>query len=224
MTWRRTPAGLASGPTRFMRVGTPSSRRTGETCRIAGCIAGANMNTIPASARTRAMTGTGASSGMPSASSRSALPQREVYERLPCLATRTPAPAATNAATVEMLNVVTTPPPVPHVSTSSSGRSAGSGTITRRSARTAPVSSDDVSPRARMPMSNAPIWADVASPDITASNASPATPSARDSPSAMVRSAPARPPSGTPGGGAVTRRATCASGGPPDAHGVRPAR
>ena len=42
-------------------------------------------------------------------------------ERLPCFATRTPAPAARSAAAVEMLNVVTAPPPVPQVSTSSSG-------------------------------------------------------------------------------------------------------
>ena len=32
----RTPAGFASGPSRFMIVVTPSSRRTGPTCRIAG--------------------------------------------------------------------------------------------------------------------------------------------------------------------------------------------
>jgi hypothetical protein len=44
-----------------------------------------------------------------SASRMSALPQRELNERLPCLAMRTPAPAATNAAAVEMLNVVRGP-------------------------------------------------------------------------------------------------------------------
>ena len=41
----------------------------------------------------------------PSASSRSADPQRLVAERLPCLATRQPAPAATKAAVVETLKV-----------------------------------------------------------------------------------------------------------------------
>ena len=53
----------------------------------------------------------------PSASSTSALPLREVNDRLPCFAIVTPAPAATNAAAVEILNVVTVPPPVPAVST-----------------------------------------------------------------------------------------------------------
>ena len=53
----------------------------------------------------------------PSASSTSALPLREVNDRLPCFAIGTPAPAATNAAAVEILNVVTVPPPVPAVST-----------------------------------------------------------------------------------------------------------
>ena len=46
----------------------------------------------------------------PSASSRSAEPDRLVAERLPCLATRQPAPAATNAAVVETLKVGAPPP------------------------------------------------------------------------------------------------------------------
>ena len=32
----------------FITVGMPSSRRIGPTCRMAGCISGANMNTMPA--------------------------------------------------------------------------------------------------------------------------------------------------------------------------------
>ncbi len=65
----------------------------------------------------------GTSSEIPSASSTSAEPHLDEIERLPCLATCTPAPAATNAAAVEMLNVPEASPPVPHVSTSnSSGR------------------------------------------------------------------------------------------------------
>ena len=52
----------------------------------------------------------------PSASNRSALPQRLETERLPCLATRTPHAASTSAATVETLNVCARSPPVPHVS------------------------------------------------------------------------------------------------------------
>src|SRR3990172_4197175 len=49
----------------------------------------------------------------PSASSTSALPQREVIARLPCLATRAPAPAAMNAAQVLTLNEPLSSPPVP---------------------------------------------------------------------------------------------------------------
>src|SRR5256885_7302789 len=53
----------------------------------------------------------------PSASSTSAEPHLDVNDRLPCLATTAPAPAATNAAAVEILKVETAPPPVPQVST-----------------------------------------------------------------------------------------------------------
>jgi hypothetical protein len=53
----------------------------------------------------------------PSASSTSALPDFDDTERPPCFATRAPAPAATNAAVVEMLNVCDLSPPVPQVST-----------------------------------------------------------------------------------------------------------
>ena len=55
----------------------------------------------------------------PSASSTSAEPTRPVAERLPCLATAQPAPAAISAAVVETLKVGR-PPPVPAVSTRSS--------------------------------------------------------------------------------------------------------
>ena len=44
------------------------------------------------------------------------LPHWLVMARLPCLATRTPAPAATSAATVEMLKASLPLPPVPQVS------------------------------------------------------------------------------------------------------------
>ena len=49
-----------------------------------------------------------------------ASPQREDTARLPCFATVTPAPATTNAAVVEMLNVCRPSPPVPQVSTNTS--------------------------------------------------------------------------------------------------------
>src|SRR5439155_1669797 len=102
----------------------------------------------------------------PSASSTSAEPHREVNERLPCFATEAPAPAATNAAAVEMLKVETVPPPVPQVSTRWSP-AASTGIITARSARAAPATSSAVSPLTRRPMSRAAICAGVASPRIT---------------------------------------------------------
>jgi len=46
----------------------------------------------------------------------SALPDMPDIERLPCLATFPPAPAMTNDADVEMLNVLSLSPPVPHTS------------------------------------------------------------------------------------------------------------
>ena len=55
----------------------------------------------------------GRSMRMPSPSSKSALPHLLEIDRLPCLATRTPAPATTNAAMVEMLKVSGPSPPVP---------------------------------------------------------------------------------------------------------------
>ncbi len=54
----------------------------------------------------------------PSVSRRSAEPQADVADRLPCLATRAPAPAATKAARVETLMLHDRSPPVPQVSSS----------------------------------------------------------------------------------------------------------
>ena len=56
----------------------------------------------------------------PRASITSAEPHLELRLRLPCLATRTPAPATTNAVAVEILKVPRASPPVPQVSTSAS--------------------------------------------------------------------------------------------------------
>ena len=56
----------------------------------------------------------------PRASRMSALPHWLDNDRLPCLATFTPAPATTKAATVEILNVQAPSPPVPQVSSSGS--------------------------------------------------------------------------------------------------------
>ena len=104
----------------------------------------------------------------PSSSSTSADPHADDAARLPCLATRTPAPATTSAATVEMLNVCERSPPVPQVSTS--GPAAASGCDrrparrTRSIVRTSAASSAGVSPLARSATANAAICASVASP------------------------------------------------------------
>ena len=100
----------------------------------------------------------------PSASSTSAEPDRVVAERLPCLATRQPAPAAISAAAVEMLNVVG-PPPVPAVSTRPS-RETSTGAARPRIVRARPVISATVSPFARSATRNAAIWTSPARPSM----------------------------------------------------------
>ena len=83
----------------------------------------------------------------PIASSRSALPHWLEIDRLPCLATRTPAPATTNAATVEILKVPLRSPPVPQVSSSGAPfNPTFTGTAIARMARANPASSSTVSP------------------------------------------------------------------------------
>ena len=100
----------------------------------------------------------------PSASSRSAEPQRLVAERLPCLATAQPAPAAISAAVVETLKVVG-PPPVPAVSTSGS-RSTSTSAARLRIVRASPTSSGTVSPFVRNAIKNAPVWTSPARPSM----------------------------------------------------------
>ena len=73
---------------------------------------------MPTSRMARAVASGGRAIRIPHASSRSALPHWLEIERLPCFATCTPAPATTNAAMVEMLNVLQPSPPVPQVSSS----------------------------------------------------------------------------------------------------------
>ena len=77
---------------------------------------GAKRKVMPTSARHASALSGLSSIATPSACRRSALPQRLDMARLPCLATGTPAPATTNAAVVEILNVWEPSPPVPHVS------------------------------------------------------------------------------------------------------------
>jgi hypothetical protein len=61
-----------------MIVGTPSSRRTGPTCRMAGWKPGAKRNTSPAWRSTAAAAAALSSMLTPRASSTSADPEREV--------------------------------------------------------------------------------------------------------------------------------------------------
>ncbi len=100
----------------------------------------------------------------PSASSRSAEPHLLVLERLPCLATAQPAPAATSAAAVETLKVEG-PPPVPAVSTRSA-RPLETGAASERIVRASPTSSGTVSPLARSAIRKAPVWTGSARPSM----------------------------------------------------------
>ena len=163
ITWRVAPAGFVSGPRKLKTVRTASALRTGTTCRIAWWWSGANMKPKPAPSMQSATCSGPRSIRAPSASSTSAEPQRLVAERLPCLATRQPAPAATSAAVVDTLKVGR-PPPVPAVSTRPSP--ASTGTASSRIARASPVISSTVSPLVRRAIRNAAVWASEASPDM----------------------------------------------------------
>src|SRR6201987_3483674 len=167
--WRRTPAGLDSGPSRLKIVRVPSSTRVAATFFIAGWCAGANMKPMPASAMQCPI-----ASGVrliltPSAVSTSAAPEREDNARLPCLATGTPAPATISAAQVEILNEPEASPPAPTTSMASGG--ACTRSILARMTLTAPVISSTLSPRTRNAINSPPICDGVASPDIICSNA-----------------------------------------------------
>ncbi len=107
---------------------------------------------------------------MPRCSSRSAVPHSDDAARLPCLTTRTPAPATTIAAMVEMFTVCARSPPVPTTSTAS--RACAAPSTEPRSTRaaapsiasTSPAISPAVSPLARSATMNAAIWTGVALP------------------------------------------------------------
>jgi len=98
----------------------------------------------------------------PSASSTSADPERLVAERFPCFATGQPAPAAINAAVVEMLKVVG-PPPVPAVSTRP-GLSISTWAASCRIVRARPTNSETVSPFARNETRKAAVCTSLARP------------------------------------------------------------
>src|SRR3954452_11620836 len=159
---RVAPAGLVSGPRKLKIVRTASSLRTGMTKRVAPWCAGANMNPKPTSEMQRATAVGWRSMRTPSASSRSAEPDSPVAERLPCLATAQPAPAAISAAVVETLKVGR-PPPVPAVSMRSP-RLVATGVASRRIVVARPTSSSMVSPLVRSAISTAAISASEALP------------------------------------------------------------
>ena len=96
----------------------PSSCRAAITWRMAGWWLGAKRNAIPICSIILACVSGPTDRFTPSAERTSAEPHVLLTLRFPCLTTGIPAPAATNAAAVLILNVCVPSPPVPQVSTS----------------------------------------------------------------------------------------------------------
>src|SRR5213596_443763 len=152
---------------------------------------------MPTSSMQRVILSGGSSRLMPSVSTTSAEPHSEDTERLPCLATRRPVPATTNAVAVDTLKVPVASPPVPHVSMSisrsvpvraavSSPRVGTRATFSRITCAK-PMSSSMVSPFIRSAVRNAAIWALVAAPDMIASIAAAASMRVRSRRSTRMR-------------------------------------
>src|SRR3954452_13208224 len=120
----------------------------------------------------------------PSASSTSAEPDRPVAERLPCLATAQPAPAAISAAVVDTLNVGR-PPPVPAVSIRSS-QLVRTGLASRRIVVARPTSSSTVSPFVRSAISTAAVCTSDALPSMISASTSAACSALRSRPDASA--------------------------------------
>ena len=154
---------------------------------MAGWNTGAKMKAMPASPRQRSTPSRSRSIRTSSASSRSAEPQIDEAARLPCLATGTPAPATTIAATVEMLNVPLRSPPVPHVSTTGIGASTGFANSSIVAA--SPSISSTVSPLVRKPIRRPPTCPGVASPAITSRIAVAASSRVSEVPAEILESA-----------------------------------
>ena len=130
--------------------------------RMAGWKTGAKQKVMPSRLPASAAAAAGRSMTTPRASSMSADPLWEEAARLPCLATRAPAAAATTAAIVEMLTVCERSPPVPQVSTT--GPSMSSGTLAFIMPVTRPDTSRAVSPLARRATRKAAVLAGGADP------------------------------------------------------------
>ncbi len=95
----------------------PISLRGPIACFIAPWKRGANKNPIPTLSIHSLTFSAGISIFTPSAFITSALPHLLDTPLLPCFATLNPAPLATKALTVDILNVLAPSPPVPQVST-----------------------------------------------------------------------------------------------------------
>src|SRR5579875_1225054 len=122
----------------------------------------------------------GRSMTTPSASSTSAAPQAEEAARLPCLAIRAPAAAATIVPMVEMLTVCAPSPPVPTRSATRPGMSMWVAWSSMAAAR--PPSSTTVSPLIRRATPNPAICAAPAAPSMISFIAHVASPAVSDSP------------------------------------------
>ena len=175
----------------FMTVRMPISRRTGAAKRMAGCAVWAKKGAMPICSRISPHTAIGRSIRTPSASRTSKLPVRRLAARLPCLATGTAAPATTNAAVVEMLNVSSPLPPVPQLSRVR-GSLAMIVVARAASARAAATISATVSPLVRSATSSAAIWADVALPSMISPKPASSTFPGTSRPLAAVAIASAR--------------------------------
>ena len=116
---------------------------------------------------------------------------------------------------VETLMVPARSPPVPHVSTSLSCRSAGSGTVSATSsiASNMPVSSASVSPLQRSPKMNAAICDGLAAPSRISRSAAADSAELRFSPAATRPSTAGQPPRSAKATGAPARRRADSSWG-----------
>ena len=170
---------------------------------------------MPISSTQRAILAGLSSILIPSVSTTSAEPHSDDMDRLPCLATLSPAPATTKAVAVDTLKVPEASPPVPAVSISISRSVPVAPTSSLPPVRTLttfwrmtwakPISSSTVSPFIRRAVRKAAICASVAAPDMIASMAAAASMRERSFRSTSARmasvmmglvtatSAPARP-------------------------------
>ena len=149
---------------------------------MAACKSGAKRNAMPTSSRQSPRRSGARSILTPSAFMTSALPEALLTPRLPCLATLAPAPQATSAEAVEMLNVPLRSPPVPQVSMTSVAFVGMRVTFSRMTSAH-PATSSGVSPFRRNATRNPAICASVACPDMIACMAASASALGRSSPS-----------------------------------------